>query len=261
MARITSNDLQIGYDERGSGDALVFLHGVGSDKSVWARQLAHFAPAWRAIALDYPGYGESDLPAHDLDRLSIASYIRGALDALGIAATHVVGLSMGGVIGLELALGWPERVRSLTLADSFARHPDAEAFLARSRAALETMSMREFAAARVGALLAPGAPEELRREVVETMGRIDKRTYAWASAAVWTPDYRAALRQIAAPTLVLVGEHDQITPPAFSEELASTIPGARLVVIPSAGHIANIDNPATFNLLVEEFLKNVKRKT
>src|SRR5687768_9385645 len=98
MARITSNDIQIGYDERGSGDPIVFLHGVGSDKSVWARQLAHFARAWRAVALDYPGYGDSDLPARDLDRPAIAGYVRGALDALGIAAAHVVGLSMGGVI-------------------------------------------------------------------------------------------------------------------------------------------------------------------
>jgi 3-oxoadipate enol-lactonase len=257
MARIRVHDLDIGYDERGSGDAVVFLHGVGSDKSVWGRQLEHFARGWRAVALDYPGYGESDLPPGDLDRAAIAGYVLGALDALGVGRAHVVGLSMGGVIALELAMRWPARLRSLALADSFAWHPNADAILARTRAALASMTMREFAEQRVGALLAPGAVAVLKREVVETMGRIDPRAYAWASLAVWTPDYRANLAGIAAPTLVLVGEHDQITPPALSESLAAGIPGARLEVIPGAGHIANIDNPAVFNRVVEEFIENV----
>jgi 3-oxoadipate enol-lactonase len=253
MARITVNGLDIGYSERGGGDAIVFLHGVGSDKSVWARQLEHFSRKWRAVALDYPGYGESDMPAGDLDRAAIAAYILGALDELGIAVAHTVGLSMGGVIALEMALQQPSRLRSLVLADSFAWHPDADGILARTRNALATMTMQEFAEARVRVLLAPSAPEALQREVVETMGRIDKRVYAWTSVAVWTPDYRGDLPRIAIPTLVVVGEHDQPTPPALSEALQAGIPGAKLAIIPNAGHISNIDNPAVFNRVVAEF--------
>jgi 3-oxoadipate enol-lactonase len=252
MARINVHGLDIGYSERGGGDAILFLHGVGSDKSVWDRQLDHFSRHWRAIALDYPGYGESSQPMGALDRSAIAGYVLGALDRLGIAAAHVVGLSMGGVIGLEMAIQQPSRLRSLVLADSFAWHPDADAILARTRNALATMTMREFAEARVHVLLAPGAADELKREVVETMSRIDKRAYAWASVAVWTPDYRADLPRITVRTLVVVGEHDQPTPPALSQALQAGIRGARLAVIPNAGHISNIDNPAAFNQAVEE---------
>jgi 3-oxoadipate enol-lactonase len=177
MARILVDNLHIGYSERGDGAALVFPHGVGPDKSVWDRQLAFFSKQWRAVALDYPGYGESDLPTRDLDRPAIAGYVSGALDALRIAAAHVVGLSMGGVIALEIVSLQPHRLRSLTLADTFAHHPDADGIVARSRQAIETMSMRAFAELRVRALLAPGAPDTLRREVVETMTQIDERTY------------------------------------------------------------------------------------
>jgi len=257
MARIKVSDIEIGYNARGAGAALVFLHGVGSDKSVWDRQLASFSAGYRAIALDYPGYGDSGMPPGDLDRAAIAGYVLGALDALGIGAAHLVGLSMGGVIALELARSRPERLRSLVLADSFAWHPDGDAIVARTRAALERMSMREFAEQRVEVLLAPGAGAMLRHEVVETMSRIDRRAFGWASLAVWTPDYRADLPRIATPTLVLVGEHDQITPAALSEALAAGIPGAHLALIRGAGHISNIDQPAAFDALVEAFISKV----
>ncbi len=264
MARILAGDLHIGYSELGRGDAVIFLHGVGSDKSVWDRQLQHFAQqngggprGWRAVALDYPGYGELELPSEDLDRPALARAVLGAMDGLGIATAHVIGLSMGGVIGLELALMEPARLLSLTLADSFAWHPDAATIVERSHRAITTMPMRAFAEARVGVLLAPGAPEALRREVVETMARIDKRTYRWATVAVWTPDYRADLARIAVPTLVVVGAHDQPTPPALSEALRDGIPGARLAVIPNAGHISNIDNPDAFNAIVEAFIQGL----
>jgi 3-oxoadipate enol-lactonase len=254
MARIRVDDLQIGYNERGAGDALLFLHGVGSDKSVWDRQLAYFAPRWRAVALDYPGYGETELPERELQRADIAAYVFGALDALGIGAAHVVGLSMGGVIALEMALQAPARLRSLVLADTFAWHPDSAAIMERMRGALASLTMRAFAEQRVDVLLGPGAAPELRAEVIETMARIDKRAYAWASAAVWTPDYRAELARIALPALVLVGEHDRPTPPALSEALQAGLPNARLQIIAGAGHIANIDRPAAFNRAVEDFL-------
>jgi 3-oxoadipate enol-lactonase len=164
---------------------------------------------------------------------------------------------MGGVIALEMARQQPAPLRSLTVADSFAWHPGAAAIVERAREAAVTMSMRAFAEARVSVLLAPSATETLKHEVVESMARIDKRTYRWATTAVWTPDYRADLPHIAIPTLVVVGEHDQPTPLALSEELQRGIPGARLAIIRDAGHISNIDNPAAFNQIVEEFITNL----
>lgn len=253
MARISIRGINIGYEEQGRGTSIVFLHGVGSDKTLWVRQLGHFQNQFRAVALDYPGYGESDLVTGALARADIARCMLDAFDALEIAAAHVVGLSMGGVIALEMWRQQPKRLRSLTLADTFAHHPDAEVIVERSRRALGTMTMREFAEMRVPTVLSPTSSAALQRQVIENMSRIDKGTYYWAAEAVWTGDYRADLPKIKVPTLILVGEHDGLTPLQLSEEL-QIIPDAKLEIIPHAGHISNVDNPDYFNFVVERFL-------
>src|SRR5690242_10490955 len=105
MARITTADgTAIGYDEAGSGDRtpLVFLHGVGSDKSVWRRQLDHFASERRTLAFDYPGYGDSDPAPEGTSRDDYARAMLSAMDALGIARAHVCGLSLGGVVAIAM---------------------------------------------------------------------------------------------------------------------------------------------------------------
>ncbi|MDP9086836.1 MAG: alpha/beta fold hydrolase, partial [Pseudomonadota bacterium] len=157
MAQIATPLGNIGLAEAGNGDLtpLIFLHGVGSDKSAWALQLAAFGDHRRTIALDYPGYGESD-PASPGDGAAhdrFVDAILAALNALKIERAHVCGLSLGGVVAIALAHRVPERIASLAIADSFARHPDGEAILARSLAA--SSDMRGLAEARVPVLLAP----------------------------------------------------------------------------------------------------------
>jgi 3-oxoadipate enol-lactonase len=257
MARVEVGQLNIAFHEKGSGSAVVFLHGVGSDISAWNRQIDYFSQRWRAVAVEYPGYGESDLPAKGLNREEIGRFLLGAMDGLGIADTHIVGLSMGGVMALEMACQRPGRVRSLTLADTFARHPDGMTILEGLRRDVSTMTMRDFAKGRAGLILAPDAPEALREEVIETMAKIDRRSYTWSTTAVWTADYRKALSQIHCPTLIVIGEHDQLTPIALSEELNRGVTGSRMEIIPKAGHLSNLDNPAFFNRIVEEFILSV----
>ncbi len=261
MARITVEGLKLGYNEHGSGGgaAVVFLHGVGSDKGLWQAQLEYFsARGRRALALDYPGYGESDLAPHALTRPEIARYLWGALDALGVDEAHVVGLSMGGVVALEMRRQQPARLRSLVLADTFARHPDADLFVARAEHVVATLSMAEFADSRAPLVLRPNAPAELVRAVRENMSRIDQRSYRWATVAVWTADYLDDLARVQTPTLVLVGEHDALTPRALSEELAAGIAGARLICLPDAGHLSNVDQPDAFNRAVGELIEEVE---
>ena len=251
---VTASGKAIGVDEAGTGDALpiVFLHGVGSDKSVWAPQLAHFGADRRAVAFDYPGYGESDPAPPGTTRDDFAVAILAAMDGLGIDRAHVCGLSLGGVIAIAAHHRAPARCASLILADSFAVHPDGQAIYDRSVAASE--SMGELAAARTPALLAPGASEGLHQEVRETMTRIDPEAFRIGAEAVWLADQRDHAAAIAVPTLVLVGAEDQITPPLLSQELADLVPGAQLHTLAGAGHLANIERPADFNRLVGEFI-------
>ena len=255
MARVSMADGRaIGVEETGGGDSLpiLFLHGVGSDKSVWAPQLEHFGRTRRAIALDYPGYGESDPAEPDTSRDDFAAAILVAMGELGVERAHVCGLSLGAVIAIAIHHAAPERCASLVLADSFAVHPDGQAIYDRSVAASEQMS--ELAAARTPVLLAPGASEDLHQEVRETMARIDPDAFRIAAEAVWLADQRERVAAIQVPTLVLVGDQDTVTPPDLSRELADATPGAEFHILPGAGHLANIERPADFNRLVEEFI-------
>jgi 3-oxoadipate enol-lactonase len=261
MAKVRVGLLDIAFHEKGSGKTIVFLHGVGSDISVWKRQLDYFSKKWRAVAIEYPGYGESDLPAKGLSRKELGHSLFGAMDGLGIVEAHIVGLSMGGVMALEMVRQQPGRVRSLTLANTFARHPNAMTILEGLHQDTSTMTMFEFAKGRVDLILAPDATEALKQEVIETMAGIDKRTYYWSTTAVWTADYRKDLPHIHRPALIVIGEHDQLTPIALSEELAREIPGSKLQVIPKAGHLSNLDNPDFFNRIVSEFILSVDMKS
>jgi len=250
----TSHGHNIGYVEAGGGEAtpIVFLHGVGSDKSVWRPQLEHFAKTRRAIAFDYPGYGESDAAIQGTTRDDYAAAILSAMDALGIAEAHICGLSLGGIVAIAIDHLAPARCASLILADTFAAHPEGRAIYDRSIAA--SGGLRAMAEARVDLLLAQPADPAVRSEVVETMSRIDPAAYRIGAEAVWLADQRARAGAIAKPTLVLVGNQDLVTPPELSSDLADRIPGARIQVIENAGHLSNLEQPDAFNRAVDEFL-------
>jgi 3-oxoadipate enol-lactonase len=258
MGSIATARGRIGYIEAGGGGAatpIVFLHGVGSDKSVWRPQLEHFGRTRRAVAFDYPGYGGSEV-APGATRDDFASAIFAAMDGLGIGRAHVCGLSLGGVVAIAMHAAHADRCASLIIADSFALHPDGQAIYERSIAASQAMSMRELAEARTGALLGSAASAELRAEVIDTMARIDPAAYRIGAAAVWLADQRKRASAIHVPTLILVGEEDGITPPALSKELHEIISGSALRFIPAAGHLTNIEAPRAFNLAVESLISH-----
>ena len=249
----------IGVTDRGTGDRtpLLFLHGVGSDRSVWQPQIDHFAGERRTVAIDYPGYGDSDASdATGYDGFAVA--VLATLAELGIKQAHVCGLSLGGVVAIAIHAAAPDRCASLILADSFARHPEGQAIHDRSLAALEEVGIAGLATARVDALVGASASREVRDEVVATMSRIDPAAYAKGVAAVWLADQRQRAAAISCPTLIMCGAEDRITPPALSEELKDLIPHAALVEISAAGHLANIEQPAIFNRVVEAFLAGIE---
>ena len=246
---------RIGVAEQGSGGVpIVFLHGVGSDKSVWAPQLSHFGATRRAVAFDYPGYGDSDRAAEGTTRDDFAAAILEAMDSLGIARAHICGLSLGGVVAIAMHHLASESCASLILADTFAVHPDGRAIYERSVAA--SSDLRALAEARVDVLLAQPADSDVRANVVDTMARIGAAAYRIGAEAVWLADQRDRARAIQVPTLVVCGTEDKVTPPELSKELVELIPGARSETIDNAGHLSNVEQPDRFNRIVEEFIGN-----
>jgi len=251
--------------EAGSGPAIpiLFLHGVGSDKGVWHPQIAHFGKTRRAIAIDYPGYGDS-AASEGATRDDFARAALATLDALGVARAHICGLSLGGVVAIAMHALAPNRCSSLILADSFAVHPEGQAIHDRAVAASHAMPMRALAEARAPLLLGAAASDAIKAEVIATMSAIDPAAYRRGAEAVWLADQRDRAAAIDVPTLVLVGAEDSITPPPLSRALADVVgtaagdrPAVTLDTIASAGHLANLEQPAAFNRAVDQFLSGM----
>jgi len=255
MASLATARGRIGYEKAGGGNGLpiLFLHGVGSDKSVWAPQLAHFGKSRRAVAIEYPGYGDSEF-VEGATRDDFAASILAAMDSLDIARAHICGLSLGGVIALAIHAASPRRCASLIIADSFAAHPDGQGIYDRSVAASRSMTMRAMAEARTPVLLGSAATQELKREVIDTMAAIDPAAFRLGAAAVWLADQRDRAAAIDVPTLILCGDEDAVTPPALSEQLGKLIAGSRVEMILASGHLANAEQPRHFNAAIDRFL-------
>ena len=261
MASIDTSVGRIGIAVAGrdlGATPILFLHGVGSDKSVWAPQIEHFGASRPAVAIDYPGYGESDAPPNST-RDDFAKAAMAALDALEIERAHICGLSLGGVVALALSALSPDRCASLILADSFAVHPDGAAIFKRGADASRSGPMRALAEARAPALLGQAARGDstVVAQIIETMGAINPAAFRQGAEAVWLADQRERAAAVAVPTLIIVGSEDLITPPALSRDLARLISGARLVEIAGAGHLTNVEDVLAFNRAVEEFLAEI----
>jgi 3-oxoadipate enol-lactonase len=248
-------DARIAYDLAGSGTPIVFLHGVGSNRQTWRAQLQKFSATHTAVAIDARGYGGSWTRPDTVSMARFAMDTAALIQAVAGGHAHVCGLSMGGIVALHLWRGHPEVVLSLVLADSWAWHPAAAAGQDARLAAIDTNDMASLARIRMPAVYGPGAAPPLVQRGVETFASLDKSVYRAATAELWGVDMRGAAGSVTVPTLVLVGEHDSVAPPNLSRELAGLINGARLMVIPDAGHLPNEENPVAFNEAVRTFLE------
>jgi pimeloyl-ACP methyl ester carboxylesterase len=245
---------------RGDRDAatIVFLHGLGSSADDWGPQVTAFEPHYRLLLADLPGHGRSPRPPGRLTVSRMAAALDALLAHLGEAPVHVVGVSLGGCVGLALALDAPARVRSLTLVNAFARLRPEHAGDA-LRLAARGLLLAAAPMATVGALVARTVfprPEQgaLRRAAMLSVARTSRGSYAAAAAALAAFDVRASLARIRCPTMVVAGIEDRTVALAAKEALARAIPGARWVVVPESGHVTNVDRPAAFNAALAEFL-------
>ncbi|MER7011593.1 alpha/beta fold hydrolase [Saccharopolyspora sp. NPDC000359] len=245
--------------EAGEGTPLVLLHGIGGAAEAFRAQLTGLADAHRVIAWDAPGYGGSpDLSEPGLD--VYADAVVSALRGLDAEPAHLLGVSWGGVIATRVALKAPESLRSLVLADSSRGSGRTDRGRAAMGARVDELRERgpaEFAALRGPRLVAPGADPAVVEQVVALMSRVRMPGYGHAARAMAATDHSAQLALITTPTLVVVGEQDQVTGVAESRALSDGIPGARLVEISGAGHAANQERPAEFNAAVREFLTEI----
>lgn len=247
-------------DMAGGAPLLVFLHGIGGNRSNWSDQLMYFGSRFRAVAWDARGYGDSD-DGGELRFEDFADDLARVIGHFGGPA-HVVGLSMGGRIALDAWARYPDFVASLTLADCSAGSaataaPDKiEAFLAVRRKPLVEggKTPADIAPEIARAVAGPNITAAALTRLVESHAQLRAGPYLATMAVVTRFVAFPLLETVAAPVLVMVGSEDHIATPAYAAEMTAALPNARLVVLPGAGHISNIEAPEAFNAALDAFL-------
>jgi len=263
MDEIDIGGLRIAFNRVGEGPPLVLLHGALSDSRVWRRQLDELSDEFTVVAWDAPGCGRSsDPPAPETFRLSdYANCLAGLVDALGLGRAHVLGLSFGGGLALELYRRHPTVPKTLVLASAYAGWagslPPEEVERRRQRALREAdLPPEQWVPGYLPGLFTETAPPGLIDEAVAIMSEtrpagMKAMMYAFAEA-----DLRDVLPLIEVPTLLLYGEADRRSPLNVAEDLHAKIPTSKLVVMPGVGHDSNLEAPETFNTEVRSFLQS-----
>jgi len=258
-------------EHAGAGPLVVFLHGIGGNRRNFQRQLEAVAAAgFHAAAWDARGYGQSEDYEGDLNFAEFSRDLIRVLDHFSAEAAHVVGVSMGGLIAQDFYRQQPRRVRSLVLAgtrNGYARTNAAEFLKRREAPLLAGLAPRDIAADLATTLASRSAPEAVLAQLRESIAALHKESYLKTLRTTTRigelPGYSGRscyvdLKTVAVPTLVVCGSEDGVTPPELSRVLATGIPGAKLHLIESAGHLCNIEQPEAFNAVLLQFLQSVR---
>lgn len=261
MTSEASTDHQHGsvaWREMGTGEPVVFLHGLGGSRTAWGPQLRGLSDQFRCIAWDMPGYGDAE-PIVPLTYEAIADRLVDLLDVLDIEQATLVGLSFGGMHALHTTLHHPTRVARLVLADSSpAFGIDGTARDEWVRARLDPIDAggtpADAAEVIVDAITAAPLTGHIRDETVGAFRRISNDGFRAAVECLPSNDVRSRLHEIVQPTLVVVGELDEETPVVYSELLAEGLSNSRLEVLPGVGHLSPAEAPDDFNKLVSHFI-------
>jgi pimeloyl-ACP methyl ester carboxylesterase len=268
---VTIDGRRVNVIELGSGPPVVFIHGLSGSWQNWLEQLPVFARDHRVITFDLPGFGASEMPREKITIRGYGRFVDALLDELGVSSGAVVGNSMGGFIGIELAIRFPERVERLVLVSAaglsieYLRNERALAVLGAIENRLAAYS--GWLASRSDALARrPGArrmifgivakrPDRLPGPLIaEQVRGSGKPGFLPALDALTDYPIRDRLGEIACPTLIVWGAEDKLVPARDADEFALLIPNSRKVVWPDTGHVAMLERPEAFNALVQAFL-------
>jgi pimeloyl-ACP methyl ester carboxylesterase len=256
--------MELAYEERGSGPALVLIHGFPFNSTMWIEQLKGLAKIRRACAVDLRGHGYSKVD--DLDGFSMdlfADDVAKTLDDIGADQVDVMGLSMGGYVALAMWRRHRDRIRSIILADTKAEADSDEAKAGRDKVAAMLREkgdegIEQLANDLTPKLTAPNPSAEvvdhIRRMILTTPPEV---AAADAIAMRDRPDSTPDLAEITMPVLWIQGEQDALMPPDSVRAAAGKIPNGRFETVPNGGHVSPMENPAEANKIITAFLNEV----
>ncbi|CAN7602036.1 3-oxoadipate enol-lactonase [Mycolicibacterium frederiksbergense] len=242
---------------RADAPAVVLSNSLGSTHRMWDAQLADLEQRFRVVRYDTRGHGGSPVPEGPYVIDDLADDLVALLDRLDIAKAHLVGLSLGGMTVMRVAIRNPERVQRLALLCTGAQLPPASAWTERG-ATVRAQGSAAVAAAVVQRWFTPAhldAHPDVRRGYEQMIAATPAEGYAACCEAIAELDLREQLSGITAPTLAIAGADDPATPPAKLEEIVARIPGSRLLTVPQAAHLANVEQPAIITPALIEHLE------
>ena len=274
--RTRIDDREVNYVDIGEGPAVVLIHGLGASWQSWLENIPELARDHRVVAMDLPGFGYSEMPREDISIELYSTWTAELLDALGIESAAVVGNSMGGFVGADLAIRYPARVQRLAVVSAaifwqnrrraqpllrLARLTDAMAARALARSTDDIATRRRL---RSWALASAGFryPHLISPELGHEMVRSARRTDGFLPGLEALADYdlEEELPKISCPTLIVWGAHDTLVPVKDAERLEELIPGARREVFERTGHVAMLERPERFNRLLRAFLEEEREQ-
>ena len=264
METVEVDGLRVAYQRAGSGPPVVLLHGyVGDAAATWRRQLDGLGDEFTVIAWDAPGAGGSADPPESFGLAGYADCLAGFVGRLGLERPHVVGLSFGGALALELYRRHPEVPATLVLASAYAGWggslPPEEGERRLGQAlALAELSGEELVETLLPTMFSAATAPDLVAAFGASM-RAFHPTGFRAMARASAENVRDVLPRIQVPTLLIAGDQDVQAPLPVAQDLHATIPGSTLVVLPGVGHVCNVEAPDAFNHTVRTFLHDRRR--
>ncbi|SFO99463.1 alpha/beta fold hydrolase [Pseudomonas borbori] len=262
MSYFDHDGCQLHYEEYGKGAPVLLVHGLGSSTRDWEYQIPELAAHYRVVAIDIRGHGRSDKPRERYSIAVFAEDVAALIEHLGLEKVHLVGISMGGMIGFQLGVERPELLESLCIVNS---GPEVKAKSPRDfleivkRWSLSRLLSLDAIAKGLGRLLFPKPEQaELRRKIEERWPLNDKRAYLASLDAIIGWGVRERLTRITCPTLVISADRDY-TPIAQKEAYVKEMPNARLLVIEDSRHATPLDQPQRFNSSLLAFLEEVEQ--
>lgn len=245
-------------DSGGQGDPLLLLHGLGSRGTDWQPQIDSLGSEYRVLALDFPGHGDSEVFAGPISMAVLAEDALALLDHLGIDLVHVAGLSLGGMVALQILADSADRLRSITVINS---GPGLASGRWRMQLllVLRTLLIRGFGlrtlAKRIAPKLFPRADQQpLRARFLQSVAAADEKTYLNTLRAIGAFDVWRDIAGSSVPALILSADNDY-TPVSYKSEYAATMGSAQLSVIENSGHASPMDQPDQCNTKIRAFLR------
>lgn len=255
--KVKANDIELYFEESGEGDPIIFVHGWMEDYSMWSSQIEYFSREHRVIAYDQRGHGRSDKPEKGYSIRTLSDDLYSFTQNLNIERFTLIGHSMGGMTAMVFALDHPEKISRLILIGT-----DAKSTLSLRIMLWTLLHVLPYSTFAEGSDIKYFKPsEKMKKEATERALRTPKyAAYECFKEFCTNYDIRDRVSGIKVPTLIIVGDKDNLTPIKLSQYMNRQIKGSKLIIIPDSKHMPMIEKPEKVNAIIDEFINEVGHK-